>query len=26
MFLVVLGLNLVLQGGRPKGLHYERPL
>src|SRR6185295_7059689 len=26
MFLVVLGLNLVLQDGRPEGLHYERPL
>jgi peptide/nickel transport system permease protein len=26
MFLVVLGLNLVLQNGRPEGLHYERPL
>ena len=26
MFLVVLGLNLVLQDRRPEGLHYERPL
>jgi peptide/nickel transport system permease protein len=25
MFLVVLGLNLVLQSGRPEGLRYERP-
>jgi ABC-type dipeptide/oligopeptide/nickel transport system permease subunit len=25
MFLVVLGLNLILQGG-PSGPHYERPL
>jgi len=25
MFLVVLGVNLLLQG-RPKGLHYERPM
>jgi hypothetical protein len=26
MFLVVLGVNLVLQDGRPEGLHYERRL
>lgn len=26
MFLVVLGLNLALQAGRPEGLRYERPL
>jgi peptide/nickel transport system permease protein len=26
MFLVVLGVNLVLQNGRPEGLHYERRL
>lgn len=26
MFLVVLGLNLVLQDSRPEGLPYERPL
>jgi peptide/nickel transport system permease protein len=26
MFLVVLGVNLVLQNGRPEGLHHEWPL
>jgi peptide/nickel transport system permease protein len=26
MFLVVLGVNLMLQDGRPEGLHYERRL
>ncbi len=26
MFLVVFGLNLALQAGRPEGLRYERPL
>jgi peptide/nickel transport system permease protein len=26
MFLVVLGLNLLLQDRRPQGLHYERPM
>ncbi len=26
MFLVVLGVNLALQDGRPEGLHYERRL